>query len=390
MNLVTSSAVPRLTTFASGTIRFTRPASTAPGPTSTNRIVRAKADHVRLRDDSLQETGEHGAGADFDEPRAVASEPRRVLHAFYPTNGRRELVGQEAPRPTRVLDRLSGGVGDHREHRICELGALERELEEIARGAHQRRVKRTAHLQRNDALRAALFAELAGPRDRLRVRGENRLVGGVHMGRHGDARLLRPLGARRFDVFRRESEYRRHGTGTLFPGLLHQLTPPADQFGCRRRLERARRHVGRVLAERMTGGGDGLAGFLADDREDRGAVREDRGLRVLGGGQLVFRAVEHEARERCADRGVDGVEHGARRRKAVCQILPHADFLRALTGAQPDRAYQRTTMLPPVKPAPIAQSITVMPGLSRRVFTASSSAIAIDAADVLPKRSTFT
>src|ERR1044072_1742236 len=237
MNLVTSSAVPRLTTFASGTIRFTRPASTAPGPTSTNRIVRAKADHVRLRDDSLQETGEHGAGADFDEPRAVASEPRRALHAFYPTNGRRELVGQEAPRPTRVLDRLSGGVGDHREHRICELGALERELEGIARGAHQRRGKRTAQLQRNDALRAALLAALAGACDRaphpLRITGDVRLVGGVNIARPGDARLLRRLGARRFDVFRRESEYRRHGTGTLFPGLLHQLTTPADPFGWR-------------------------------------------------------------------------------------------------------------------------------------------------------------
>src|SRR5712664_663885 len=37
MNLVTSSAVPRLTTFASGTIRFKRPASTVPGPISTKR-----------------------------------------------------------------------------------------------------------------------------------------------------------------------------------------------------------------------------------------------------------------------------------------------------------------------------------------------------------------
>src|SRR5213078_1213635 len=37
MNLVTSSAVPRLTTFASGTIRFKRPASTEPGPISTKR-----------------------------------------------------------------------------------------------------------------------------------------------------------------------------------------------------------------------------------------------------------------------------------------------------------------------------------------------------------------
>jgi hypothetical protein len=41
-------------------------------------------------------------------------------------------------------------------------------------------------------------------------------------------------------------------------------------------------------------------------------------------------------------------------------------------------------MLAQVNPAPNATSMTVIPGWSRPVRTASSSAIAIDAAEVLP------
>src|SRR5206468_1087393 len=76
MNLVTSSAVPRLTTFASGTIRFKRPASTEPGPISTQRA---------------------------SEARARAS--------------------------TSIFDGLGGGVGDHGKLGIGKLRALERDLE---------------------------------------------------------------------------------------------------------------------------------------------------------------------------------------------------------------------------------------------------------------------
>src|SRR5262249_17469073 len=143
-------------------------------------------------------------------------------------------------------------------------------------------------------------------------------------------------------------------------------------------------------AERMPRGGDHAVDLVAHDGENRGAVRENRGLCVLGRGQLFFGPVEHEGRQRDAERCVDRVEHGAGRGKSFRQILAHADFLRALPRAEPDRAYHRTTMLPQVKPAPNAQNITVMPGFTRPHFTASSSAMAMDAADVLPKRSTLT
>src|SRR5580765_6306050 len=140
----------------------------------------------------------------------------------------------------------------------------------------------------------------------------------------------------------------------------------------------------------MAGRGHRGARLVPDDGEHRRTVREDRRLGVLRRGQLLFRSLEHQLRQRDAERFVDRAEDVARRRKSLRQIFAHADFLRALPRAEPDRAYHRTTMLPHVKPAPNAQNITFMPGFSRPHFTASSSAIAMDAADVLPKRSTLT
>src|SRR4029077_4980050 len=140
----------------------------------------------------------------------------------------------------------------------------------------------------------------------------------------------------------------------------------------------------------MAGGGDGVVDFVAHDGKHGGAVREDGRLRVLGRRQVCFRSFEHQLGQRSVERLVDRVEHRARRREPFRQISSHADFLGALTRAEPDRAYHRTTMLPQVKPAPNAHSITTMPGFSRPLLTASSSAIAMDAADVLPNRSTFT
>src|SRR6267378_2497186 len=176
----------------------------------------------------------------------------------------------------------------------------------------------------------------------------------------------------------------------LAPRFLHQLAAPPHQLGRFGRGQRGRRDVRRVLAERMPRRGHWFTRLRSDDREHRGAVRENRRLRVLRRGELRFGALEHERRQRRAERIVYRAEDVARRGKPLRQIFAHADFLRALPRAEPDRAYHRTTKLPQVKPAPNAHSITTMPGFRRPVLTASSSAIAMDAADVLPKRSTLT
>src|SRR5207245_5959344 len=93
--------------------------------------------------------------------------------------------------------------------------------------------------------------------------------------------------------------------------------------------------------------------------------------------------------------GIHGPERLLGGGKPLRQVLPHPDSLGALPRTQPDRLsalhrYHFTTMLAHVNPAPNATNRTVIPSLSRPVRTASSSAIAIEAAEVFPNRSTFT
>ena len=260
----------------------------------------------------------------------------------------------------------------------------------IPRRSHQRRVKRAAHFERDDALGASLLARFARAGDGFGIARDHRLIGRVDVRGDREARLLRRLRACRLDLLGGEAEHGSHRPRPLLTRLLHQLAAPPHQLGRFGRGQRGRRDVRRVLAERMPRGGHWFTRLRSDDREHRGAVREYRRLRVLRRGEVLFGALEHELRQRRAERFVDCAEDVACRWKPLRQIFPHADFLRALPRAEPDRAYHRTTKLPQVKPAPKAHSITIMPGFRRPVLTASSSAIAMDAADVLPKRSTLT
>src|SRR5439155_5381280 len=114
---------------------------------------------------------------------------------------------------------------------------------------------------------------------------------------------------------------------------------------------------------------------------------EDRRLGVLGRGELVLGPFEHQPTQREAERRVDRLERLPRLREPFGEVLGHPDFLCTLPGAKPNRVlrgYHCTTRLPQVNPAPNAQNITFMPGVRRPQRTASSSAIATDAADVLP------
>src|SRR6266496_3339183 len=115
-------------------------------------LRRPKADHVRPRDDPLQETGQHGAGTDLDKSGAFATDACRMLHALHPANGRRQLIRQQSTRADRLLHCFGGGVRDHREGGIDELGALERELQMVLGRSHERRVECAADVERNDEI----------------------------------------------------------------------------------------------------------------------------------------------------------------------------------------------------------------------------------------------
>ena len=137
----------------------------------------------------------------------------------------------------------------------------------------------------------------------------------------------------------------------------------------------------------MSGGGRGGAHGRLEHGEDGGAVGEDRRLRVVGGGERVLGPLEHHLTQPEPERVVDGLEGLSRGGKPRGQVFAHPDFLGALPRTQPHGlavGYHCKTMLAHVKPAPNATNITFMPGASRPVRTASSSAIATEAAEVLP------
>ena len=98
------------------------------------------------------------------------------------------------------------------------------------------------------------------------------------------------------------------------------------------RLERARRVVRRELAERVASRARTHVATDAsrDDRPHRGAVREQRRLRVVRERELLRRPLEAEPAERRAERGIGALEHVARRGERVGEVLAHAGLLRAL------------------------------------------------------------
>jgi hypothetical protein len=99
--------------------------------------------------------------------------------------------------------------------------------------------------------------------------------------------------------------------------------------------------------------------------------------------ELVLGSLPHEARERDAERLVDGLERLAGGREALGEVAPHPDALRALSGAH-QHAHHRMTALPQVNPAPNATSRITEPGRTRPSDTACSSASGIEADEVLP------
>ena len=171
--------------------------------------------------------------------------------------------------------------------------------------------------------------------------------------------------------------------GRSCPAVKHQLSPAANQPGGIHGAQGPRGDVGAVLAEAVARGRTEAPEPSADDRQHRGRVGQDRGLGVVGEGQLVLRALPHQPGERAAERVIDGREGFPRRRKSLGEVLPHADLLRPLAGAH-QHGHHRMTALPQVNPAPKATSSRSEPGFTRPSVIAWSSASGIEAEEVLP------
>src|SRR6185503_5012322 len=143
--------------------------------------------------------------------------------------------------------------------------------------------------------------------------------------------------------------------------------------------------VGRVLAERESRGrlGRGEA-LLGGDLQAGDAVDEQRGLAAVGAVELLGRPLEADLGEVELEDRRRAVEQLLRLGERGGQVLAHADGLGALAREEVGDPYHRSTTVPHVMPAPIALIRIRSPRFTRPARTASSSAIGIDAADVLP------
>src|ERR1700674_4093812 len=105
---------------------------------------------------------------------------------------------------------------------------------------------------------------------------------------------------------------------------------------------------------------------------------EDRGLRVVGEGELVLGPFPHEPGKAGIERLIDGREDVPGFREPLGEVLSHADPLGALAGAH-QHSHHRMTALPQVNPAPNATSRSNDPGFTRPSVIAWSRASGIEA-----------
>ena len=98
------------------------------------------------------------------------------------------------------------------------------------------------------------------------------------------------------------------------------------------------RHVIRQVGERS-------AAFRLDHPDHRDADRHQRRLSVAGQDQLILRPLEHQPRQRLAERAVDRRENLARLGETIGQVTSHADALTALP-----RTYKRASRSRPIHP----------------------------------------
>ena len=116
---------------------------------------------------------------------------------------------------------------------------------------------------------------------------------------------------------------------------LHRSAAQLQEARGRRQVDRIRRTERGIFAQRMTRDEVGLLGqpdaaFLLQHAQGRDGVRHDRGLGILGQGQLIGGSLDHQAIEVLAQRLVDLLEHLAGDGARLGQRLAHAHGLAAL------------------------------------------------------------
>src|SRR5438309_3163450 len=256
---------------------------------------------------------------------------RKAVHHRLPAYGRRHLRDQRLHCLSSRAFGFRVNVGDHRHARILDLERAQLRREPRLGGVHERAVERRADRQPDDPPRAELPGALAGPGNGIARAGDDDLSRAIQV-RGADDVALRRIVAGLRDGVGIEPQHHGHRTGAHGHRLLH--VPSAAPDECQRVGEghRAGGDVRGVFAEAVAGDERRLQSLGRQQPARRRADRQDRRLRILGEVQPILRALETEAAQGFAQRGVGLVEglstHGERFRKR----LAHADSLRTLSG----------------------------------------------------------
>src|SRR6266496_368241 len=343
--------------------------------------------------DALHEARQHLAGADLDHARHAES--HHLLDALDPPHRGGHLLEQERHDARDLAVRLRLHVRHHRHPRLLPRDPAQHRLEAHLDRLHQRAVEGCGDGERQDPLRARGLELAARLLDRARRPRDDRLPGVVVVRRRADgARRRLDRLADRLHAGGLEAEHRRHRALSGRHRLLHERPARSHRPRGVRGAERARGDERGVLAERVARDEVGLDAVLRERRHHRRRDGQDGGLRVGGELELLVRPLEAQLRQLLSQRGVDGVEHRARRGRRLGERLAHSGGLRALPREDERElahrlSYQRMTPAPQAMPAPIAMMRIVSPGLNQPARLASSSVVGTLAAEVLPYFSRF-
>ncbi len=251
------------------------------------------------------------------------------------------------------------------------------------RHRHERGVERAGHVQRQRPAGARFLRQLDRPLDGPRVTADHGLPRSVEVGRNARLAIGGRTAAHLLQNIVVEAEDGGHGSRTGKSRLVHELAPAAD--GAHRIVEGEgpRDHVGAELAQRVSRGHAGLAPQpLGHDRVHGDGVREDRGLGVVRGRQLVLRTLPHDPGKVDVECRIRALENLPGHRERPGQIASHAHVLGPLP--REEDPYHLSTAEAHVKPAPNAAMSTWSPRFSRPCSSASSSATGMVAELMLP------
>ncbi len=185
-----------------------------------------------------------------------------------------------------------------------------------------------------------------------------------------------------------------HGALAGRYGLLHSLGAQFHQRNGIGEAHYACRNKGRVFTQAVTGDPVGYLAALVSPQSIYGyAGRQHQRLRIHGLAERFGRPISRQLPQVATER-FRGLVKGLTNDLAVAIGSHHAQRLRTLSGKykrefhvlETDQNLRRTA--PQVKPPPTPSSIKVSPRLMRPSRTAASSASGIEAAEVLPWRST--